>query len=243
MSPAIAAFDCDGTLIRGDATRCCLLLLQGPLGLLWLLPRLLPHLVAWQFKRCSTSRMKEILLDVVLQATPREHRQRVLEKQLPTRLRSQLRPKALKRLQWHRQQGDRCMIITASPEPFIRPLAELLKIELIGTCCQDPLEVGPGQPFRLLSANCKGPEKLNRLELALGELPCPEKLEAYGDSSGDRELLQASGRPHYRSFSAEPRAYRQSRSWLQRLLPWLALALLGFGIQTWFGLPNATKSH
>ena len=243
MSPAIAAFDCDGTLIKGDATRCCLLLLQGPLGLIRLLPRLLPHLVAWQFKRCSTGRMKEILLDVVLQATPREHRQRVLEEQLPIKLRSQLRPEALKRLQWHRQQGDRCMIITASPEPFIRPLAELLKIELIGTCCQDPLEVSPDQPFRLLSANCKGPEKLKRLELALGELPCPEKLEAYGDSSGDRELLQASGRPHYRSFSAEPRAYRQSRSWLQRLLPWLALALLGLGIQTWFGLPSATKSQ
>ena len=79
MSPAIAAFDCDGTLIRGDATRCCLLLLQGPLGLMRLLPRVLPDLVAWQFKRCSTGRMKEILLDVVLQATPREHRQRGLE--------------------------------------------------------------------------------------------------------------------------------------------------------------------
>jgi hypothetical protein len=29
----IAAFDCDGTLIRGDATRRFLLLLRGPLGL------------------------------------------------------------------------------------------------------------------------------------------------------------------------------------------------------------------
>ena len=243
MSPAIAAFDCDGTLIKGDATRCCLLLLQGPFGLMRLMPKLLPHLVAWQLKRCSTGRMKEILLNVVLQATPRNHRQRVLEEQLPIQLRSQLRPEALKRLQWHRQQGDRCMIITASPEPFIRPLAELLSIELIGTCCQDPLEVGPNRPFTLLSANCKGPEKLKRLELALGEMPVPEKLEAYGDSSGDRELLQASGRPHYRSFSAEPQAYRQSRSWLQRLLPWLALLLLGLGVQAWFSLPSETKSH
>jgi len=243
MSPAIAAFDFDGTLIRGDATRCCLLLLQGPFGLMRLMPKLLPHLVAWKLKRCSTGRMKESLLDVVLQATPRNHRQRVLEEQLPIQLRSQLRPEALKRLQWHRQQGDRCMIITASPEPFIRPLAKLLKIELIGTCCQDPLEVGPDNPFTLLSANCKGPEKLKRLELALGELPSPEKLEAYGDSAGDRELLQASGRPHYRSFSAEPRTYRQSRSWLQRLLPWLALLLLGLGVQTWFSLPSETKSQ
>ena len=243
MSPAIAAFDCDGTLIRGDATRCCLLLLQGPFGLLRLMPKLLPHLVAWQLKRCSTGRMKEILLDVVLQATPRNHRQRVLEEQLPIQLRSQLRPEALKRLQWHRQQGDRCMIVTASPEPFIRPLAEFLKIELIGTRCQDPLEVSPNQPFALLSANCKGPEKLKRLEFALGEMPSPETLEAYGDSSGDRELLQASGRPHYRSFAAEPRAYRQSRSWLQRLLPWLALLLLGLGVQTWFSLPSETTSQ
>jgi glycosyltransferase 2 family protein len=52
---------------------------------------------------------------------------------------------------------------------------------------------------RLASPNCKGPEKVRRLEQHLGPLE-GLTIEAYGDSKGDRELLCAASISHYRNF-------------------------------------------
>lgn len=224
MSPVCAAFDCDGTLIRGDATRLFLLQCRGTPGLALDLLWLSPQLLAWRFGRRSTAALKQALLDRVLQATPLARRQAVLAR-LEADLVRRLRPEALTRLRWHQQHGHRCLIVTASPEPLIAPLARHLGVELIATGCSDLLQVGPVNPLRLTTPNCKGLEKLRRLEQHLGVQPGPEQLEAYGDSRGDRELLQASGRPHWRSFSATPVAYRETGigRWL---LPAAAVALL-----------------
>ena len=202
----IAAFDCDGTLIRGDATRRFLLLLRGPIGLGLDLCTLAPQLLAWRLGRCSTAQLKEAVLNRALQAAPLLRRKAAL-RQLPAILVAQLRPQAVDRLRWHQQHGHRCLIVSASPEPLLAPLACHLGVELIATGCTDLLQVGPSSPLRLTTPNCKGPEKLHFLERHLGDLPPPEQLEAYGDSGGDRELLLASDRPHWRSFGSVAVAY------------------------------------
>jgi HAD superfamily phosphoserine phosphatase-like hydrolase len=213
----IAAFDCDGTLICGDATRCFLLLLRGPVGLALDLCTLAPQLLSWRLGRCSTTQIKEAFLNRALQAAPLRRREAAL-RELPAMLVAQLRPQAVARLRWHQQHGHRCLIITASPEPFIAALASHLGVELIATGCSELHLVGPTKPLRLTTPNCKGAEKLHRLARHLGVLPPPDQLEAYGDSSGDRELLQASGHPHWRSFSSIAMAYPQPNvnRWLPR---------------------------
>lgn len=226
----VVAFDCDGTLIRGDATRRFLLLLRGPIGLAFDLFILTPKLLVWRLGHCSTAQLKEALLNRALQAASPRRREAALRK-LTAILVAQLRPKAVARMRWHQQQGHRCLIVTASPEPFIAPLAHTLGVELIATGCSDLLQVGPTSPLRLTTPNCKGPEKLQRLEQLLGVRPLTDHLEAYGDSRGDRELLIASGRPHWRSFTDAPVAYPKPTvgSWS---LPLLALALLVAGFSS-----------
>jgi glycosyltransferase 2 family protein len=224
----IAAFDCDGTLIRGDATRRFLLLLRGPICLGLDLCTLAPQLLAWRLGRCSTAQLKEAVLNRALQAAPLLRRKAAL-RQLPAILVAQLRPQAVDRLRWHQQHGHRCLIVSASPEPLLAPLACHLGVELIATGCTDLLQVGPTNPLRLTTPNCKGQEKLRRLERHLGDLPPPEQLEAYGDSRGDRELLLASARPHWRSFGSAAVAYSSPKPgrWL---IPLSALALLLGGL-------------
>ena len=226
----IAAFDCDGTLIRGDATRCYLLLLQGRVGIALVILRLIPQLIEWQLGRRSTAKMKESLLNAALQATSHQHKQKVLHQSLPAELVRLIRSDTLQRLRWHQQQGHRCVIITASPEALIQSLANHLNVELIGTRCSDPLSTSLNQPFELQSANCKGAEKLRRLESYLGHLPTPEQLEAYGDSKGDRELLRASNRPHYRQFNADIQPYKAGKPFMS-LLPLLAIGLIALGLR------------
>lgn len=220
----IAVFDFDGTLIKGDATRKFLLLLRGPIGLALDLCTLAPQLLSWSLKRFSTAQIKATVLNRALQATSRRRRETALS-QLPATLIAQLKPQALTRLHWHQHQGHRCLIVTASPEPLIAPLARHLEVELIATGCSDLIQVGPSRPLRLTTPNCKGLEKLRRLEHHLGFLPGPDQLESYGDSQGDRELLQASGQPHWRSFHSTAKSYPQPTHgrWI---VPLSALALL-----------------
>jgi len=106
---------------------------------------------------------------------------------------------------------------------LLQPLANWLGVELL--CTELQRNDGYWQP-KLVSANCKGPEKVRRLREHLGPLE-GLAIEAYGDSKGDRELLLAAERPHYRSFADRPVTYPAFS--LGPLLPVVALALLGYG--------------
>jgi len=89
------------------------------------------------------------------------------------------------------------VIVSASYESYVRVVAGALgDIAVVAT----RLEADEGRcTGRLDGANCRGPEKVRRLHawleaegLARDEIT----LYAYGDSSGDRELLAWSDHPH-----------------------------------------------
>lgn len=204
MPPLIAVFDVDGTLLKGDSLRMAARRSRGPLGLLGAGLALLPWLVAWQQRRISTGAFKEKTLQLfhVCDRVNRMEANGQGDWLLPVLL-GHLRPEALQRLRWHQQKGDRVLLCSASPRMLLQPLADALGVELLATELQQ--QQGRWQP-RLEGSNCKGPEKVRRLQVHLGRLD-GVVLEAYGDSRGDRELLLAAELPHYRSFRAEPRPY------------------------------------
>ncbi len=208
MSRPIAAFDFDGTLLDGDCLLILHSLVRSPLGRLKDGMRLLPALLLWKCGLRSTAWFKQAVLQRIL--TPAMHgrtiqrRQALLKTHLANALWQRLRPEALARLEWHRQQGHRVVIVSASPRCLLQPVAERLGVELIATETTDPCD---GTPIQLTSPNCKGAEKLRRLHTWLQEPLSSNELHAYGDSRGDRELLQSAARPHWRSFSAPDRPY------------------------------------
>jgi phosphatidylglycerophosphatase C len=97
------------------------------------------------------------------------------------------------RLEWHRDQGHRIVIVSASLDCYLAPLAEDLGVGLVAT----RLAVGPDG--RLTGAydgrNCRGPEKLARVRQWMTDTTGPtaitDVLWAYGNSEGDRQLLKA----------------------------------------------------
>jgi phosphatidylglycerophosphatase C len=100
-----------------------------------------------------------------------------------------LRAEAVERADWHRTQGHRLVIVSASLGVYLRPIAEHLRFDAV---LATELEVdGDGRlTGRMLGENVRGPEKARRLEAWLaaqapGAVPY---VWAYGDSSGDREL-------------------------------------------------------
>jgi HAD superfamily hydrolase (TIGR01490 family) len=96
-----------------------------------------------------------------------------------------LREDAVQRADWHRTQGHRLVIISASLGAYLRPIGERLRFDAV---LATELEVGPDGRLtgRMSGENVRGPEKARRLEAWLdGATPF---VWAYGDSSGDREL-------------------------------------------------------
>lgn len=96
-----------------------------------------------------------------------------------------LRDDVLARADWHAEQGHRRVIVSASYECYLTPVAARIGFDAaLGT----RLEVDGGRlTGRLDGPNLRRAEKVRRLDEWLGRRSAT--VWAYGDSAGDRELL------------------------------------------------------
>ena len=107
-----------------------------------------------------------------------------------------MRPSGLVGVANELAEGRRVSLCSASPALVLVPFARRLGVELIAT----ELEVKQGRlTGHIAGQNCRRAEKVRRLEQVFGDLShC--HLRAWGNSSGDTELLAAADEPHYRAF-------------------------------------------
>jgi len=99
-----------------------------------------------------------------------------------------LHAEALDRADWHRRQGHRLVIVSASLAVYLQPIAEHLRFDAV---LATELEVADGRLTGAMQGqNVRGPEKARRLDAWLARaLPGTTPFVwAYGDSSGDNEL-------------------------------------------------------
>jgi phosphatidylglycerophosphatase C len=102
-----------------------------------------------------------------------------------------LRPDVVERVAWHRNQKHELVIVSASFTSYLDPIAARL-----GFAAVLATELAVGNDGRLtgelVRPNVRGAEKVRRLDEWLGATAPdagPAFVWAYGDSSGDRELL------------------------------------------------------
>ena len=103
--------------------------------------------------------------------------------------------------------GDTVVLVSASFEVYLRPLAELLGADDVLAV---RLRGRPRRCFtgRLDGANCRGPEKVVRLHEWLDRHAggrAAVHLTAYGDSAGDREMLADADEAHWLGRGEMPR--------------------------------------
>ena len=198
--PPVVAFDFDGTLTVRDSFMAFLRWRVSParygLGLL----RLAPAVIAFLVHR-DRGKVKAAAVREYLKGLPREQLEAQAREFAETQVRRLLRPDAV--AAWKRWRTDhvRLVIVTASPEILVAPFARGLGADtLIGTelafDAQDRVQGG------FVTPNCRGPEKVTRLKAAFGA--DFELKAAYGDTSGDREMLAMAEIRGYRIFQGEP---------------------------------------
>lgn len=193
----VAAFDFDETLTRRDTVVPFLRRLAGDRGLaLGLLAR--GHRVAPAAVRRNRDVLRALATEHVFRGRPIAEVEAHAQAYGDEIFAVGLRPDTAGRLAWHREAGHRVVIVSASYEPYVRVVAAHLGVDAV---LATQLEVEADRcTGRLLGANCRGAEKLDRLTrwLADGGLARDEvTLWAYGDSPGDRELLAAADHPHW----------------------------------------------
>jgi phosphatidylglycerophosphatase C len=196
----VVAFDFDGTLTIRDSYTAFLKWRAGPrrhaLGMMRLIPAALAYLIHRNRGRLKAAATREFLRGVPRRTL--EADARAFAEQFS---RSLLRPDAV--AAWKRWRGEpvRLVIVTASPEITVAPFARGLGADaLIGTelsfDSQHHVTGGFATP------NCRGPEKVARLKAAFG--PNMELRAAYGDTSGDKEMLAMAEIKGYRVFQGTP---------------------------------------
>jgi len=101
-----------------------------------------------------------------------------------------LRPDGILTIEKALAEGADVLIVSASIENWVRPFFVLHDVKVAGTQIETQ-DDGSGDPVitgRFRTPNCYGPEKVNRIR-ALYPDRDDYRLIAYGDSRGDKEML------------------------------------------------------
>jgi len=190
--PDVAAFDFDGTLTEGGSVLDFLTAVSGRARVLTATGALAPGLARGALAGGTVAdETKEQLLERILAGEEASRVEEVAERFARHHLARHLRRDVRERFDRHRQRGDRVVIVSASPEVYVRVAGQLLGAH--GVVATRLAVDGHGRlTGRYHGANCRGQEKLRRLRAWMEEDgTTPERLWAYGNSRGDLRMLDA----------------------------------------------------
>jgi len=184
----VAAFDVDGTLTTRDCVRPFLERAAGRRRLITSLLRR-PLATVGAAVRFDRDRFKEIIVGGSLRGKLVADVESIGEQFAQYVLVNWLRHDTLRRLRWHQSSGHRIVIVSASLAAYLRPMARRLGIDDV--LCTDSMRSGDRYGDRLDGPNCRAAEKRRRFDQWLADQRWVDtEVWAYGDSAGDRELLE-----------------------------------------------------
>jgi len=190
----LALFDFDGTITEGDTwtpfIRSIASRRQRTTGLIVFAP----VMVGYMLRMISGARARPLVARFVLRGRSAADVARAGASYAADRLPACVRQTALDRIAWHKQRGDRVVVVSGSLDAYLRPWCEALGVDLICT----ELEIRDGLlTGRYLYGDCTGPRKAARIRERL-TLSDYKTIYAYGDSAEDAELLELAHRKFYR---------------------------------------------
>lgn len=196
----IVAFDFDGTLTIRDSFTEFLRWRAGRRGWAIGLARMTPAVATYARTR-DRGRIKAASVRVFLKGVARtelEADAAAFCDQVWDRF---MRPDALACWDEWGRRGAHRVIVTASPEITVAPFAVRLQADaLLGTTLV--MDAEDKVTGRFASANCRAAEKVRRLRAVYGR--DTRLTAAYGDTSGDTEMLAIAEHRGFREFTGRP---------------------------------------
>lgn len=196
MSKNIAFFDFDGTMTRGDSLFVFLKFLVGKSRFYWGMISNFHYLLGYSLGLLSNTKAKQKVMSYFLKEMSERELAQKCQDFIPI-LESIIKQSALQRIQWHLDRGDRVAIVSATFSCYLKPLTQRMDIDCLAT----ELEIKKGVlTGKFATSNCYGEEKVRRIceRYDLGQY---QEIYAYGDSRGDREMLEIANRRFYKYFN------------------------------------------
>jgi len=194
---ALALFDFDGTISNRDSFIGFTKYAVGSVKLYFAFFILATPILLFFMKLLSNHKLKELFFKLLFAGWEEDTFKKMARDFSINELPAIVKQSALDRIRWHKSQGDRVVVVSASIDLWLSGWCEKNDLDLIAT----EMECVNGEITGNLSTpNCFGPEKVKRVleKYTLEEF---SSVFAYGDSSGDREMLAVSDNPHYRNFN------------------------------------------
>lgn len=194
--PIIAAFDFDGTITTKDTLLDFIGFYVGKIRLIVGLIILSPMLICYKAGLIRNSTAKQKLFSFFFKNVSVNRFNKIGEKYIE-RINLITRKETIDKIRWHQNQGHQVIIISASVKNWIQPWANQMNINVVLSTeifVTDNIIDGT-----FSTKNCYGQEKVNRL---LAQYPDRNSyiLYAYGDSRGDKELLESADYPTFLEY-------------------------------------------
>jgi HAD superfamily hydrolase (TIGR01490 family) len=196
--PAVATFDFDGTITTKDTLLEFIRFAKGNFFFFLGFVLYSPLLVAYKLKLYPNWKIKQLMFSFFFKGMQIRHFNRFCYEFCRQNFTRLVRTEAQEAIYRHIQKQDTVVIISASIENWVRPFAQRLGVDTILCTMVETDQLGR-LTGRFSSANCYGKEKVRRL---LQIFPNRDDyfLVAYGDSSGDSELLSLADEVFYKNY-------------------------------------------
>ncbi|NLJ63910.1 MAG: HAD-IB family hydrolase [Christensenellaceae bacterium] len=187
---AVSLFDFDGTMLKGDSiVEYISLAIKEGLCPKRNIPKILLSTLLALSGAISTERAKSMSLSF-LKNVDKNRQEEFAKRFISEKLLPRLYPEAFDRLLMHRAKGDMVLIVSASPDCYMKHLPLYLPVDgVLASLTTDSGEV---------TCNFKGAEKPKRIEKWLKENNIAMDIEnsfAYGDSSHDIPMMELTQNP------------------------------------------------
>jgi phosphatidylglycerophosphatase C len=196
-SRILALFDFDGTLTEKDTLTEFIRFFCRKENRKYL--KSFFHIPMWLFNKLgviSNQRARRELIKMYFRGTPTDLLCSIAEEFVAQKLPQLFNQKALEKLQWHKEQGHEIVVVSATPSLWIRIWAYDLNIKVIAS----ELEIYEGvYSGKFSTRNCNGAEKVKRIKAAL-RLNEYNYIYAYGDTGGNKQMLNLADESYYKSF-------------------------------------------
>lgn len=194
--PSIAFFDFDGTITTRDSMLELIKFHHGKKNFYTGLSVLSPWMIAMKFKLISNQKAKEKLLTWFFKDYSIFSFSKICSAFIQEKLPQIINTLAAEKIAEHKKNGDEVVVVSASATNWVEPWCRQNDI----VCLATKLEVVDDKlTGKLAGLNCNYNEKAKRI-LEKYDLHKYSSVYGYGDTKGDKAMLQLATHAFFRTF-------------------------------------------
>lgn len=201
MRERIAVFDFDGTITKTDTFFAFISFTKGKFNLFLRLVMFGPLICFSVLGLYDKGKVKELIFHSLFKGSHVDDFETLSNNFFTYYVNYGINTEAVEKIRYFQKRQIKVYVITASPDLWVKPFMVHLGIDeknLLATKVEIDLKKYLTGYFS--TPNCNGKEKVNRLQKKLKKSREKYYIYAYGDSEGDKDLLQYSDEAYLQRF-------------------------------------------